>query len=77
MSFPATKRVCWCSQPPSITSFGSVLALVRQRHEHGLGHILRRFRIPADQPERSRIDQVNVAADEFPEGGFRPGPCVL
>ena len=50
--------------------------LGRQRHEHGLGHVLSRLRIPADQPEGGRIDQVEVAADEFPEGGFRAGPRV-
>ena len=33
--------------------------------------------IPADQPERGRIDQINVAADQLPEGGFRSGPGIL
>ena len=52
-------------------------ALPRQADEDHLRHVLCQLCIPAHQAQRRRMDKVDVARDQFPEGRFRAGYSVF
>jgi hypothetical protein len=49
----------------------------RQVKEHGLSDVFGQMRVTIDQPQRGRIDQVNVALHQFAECLFGPVLDVL
>ena len=51
--------------------FGKRASLACEVHEDGLGDVLREMRVAIDQPHCCRIDEVDVARDQFVEGRFR------
>ena len=56
---------------------GKRAALARQGDKDRLRHVLGQLCIPADQAERHRIDEVDVARDQFAKGRFGTGPGVF
>jgi len=56
---------------------GKIFREASQVHKHRLGHVLRQMRVAASQPNRSGIDQAEVARDQFPKGRFRTAANVI
>jgi len=52
--------------------FGKRASLACEVHEDGLSDVLRLMRVAIDQSYRRRINQIDVARDQFVEGRFRP-----
>jgi len=53
------------------------MSLAGQVQEHGLAHIFREMGVPADQPQRGLVNQVNVPPHQLPKGRLRSGPHVF
>src|SRR5207247_8454515 len=52
-------------------AFGKGAGLAGEVHKYGLGDVLRQVRVAIHQPQRCGINQIDVAQNQFTEGGFR------